>query len=66
MEIIKINTLDGETWEGFKISHQRELPVNSILHKCAYNEQFENYNIYLKFSKRGTKTYILKSKEIQY
>lgn len=62
MEVIKINTFDGSTFEGFKIAHQKELPKSAVLHVCTYDENFNNYNIYLSFNKRGNKTYILRTK----
>lgn len=61
MEYIKLNTFDGCTFEGFKIAHQRELPKKAILHICTYDSEFNNYNIYLSFSKRANKTFILKT-----
>jgi DNA replication protein DnaC len=62
MNIIKINTLDGNTFEGFKINSQKELPKKAFLHLCTYDEKYNNYNIYRSVSKKGTKIYILKTK----
>lgn len=62
MDTIKIETIDGNTFEGFKINHQKELPKKAFLHLCTYDEQYNNYNIYRYVAKRGTKIFILKTK----
>jgi hypothetical protein len=62
MEVIKIETFDGNTFEGFEIKHQRELPKKAFLHLCTYDEQYNNYNVYRSVAKKSTKIYILKTK----
>jgi hypothetical protein len=66
MELIKVNCVSGNSYIAHKVSHQRDLPKGSKIHKCG--QEFENgefggnFTVYRKFGKRGNKTYIVFSK----
>jgi hypothetical protein len=61
MDYIRLDTFDYNTFEGFKINHQRELPKKAFLHLFTYDVNYNNYSIYKCINKKSTKTYILKS-----
>lgn len=61
MDTVKIDSICGETWEGFKITHQRQLPKKAKQYKYIYDEDLNIYSIYLSVAAKSTKIYILKS-----
>jgi hypothetical protein len=61
MQYIRLDTFDYNTFEGFKINHQRELPKKAFLHLFTYDIHYNNYAIYRYVTKKCTKVYILKS-----
>lgn len=63
MSALKIETFDGNTFEGFKISHPKELPKSAMLHCYTYSIDYNTtYSIYRSYTKKGTKTFIFTSK----
>jgi len=58
-DYIKIETFTGETIEGFKVNHPRELPKSATHDRYTYSVDFKKtYSIYHAFTKSGTKYYI--------
>ena len=67
MDFIKVNCVTGNTYSGYVLNHQRELPKNSKLYECGqeYNNHIfgRTFNVYKKIMKKGNKFYIIFKKE---
>ena len=64
--MLKINSICGEVWEGFKVSKTSELPKNAYLHKCILDDNCNTFNIYRSVAKKSTKVFIYACNQINY
>jgi len=67
MDFIKVDCVTGNTYSGYVLNHQRELPKNAKLYECGqeYNNKTlgRNFSIYKKIMNKGNKFYIIFNKE---
>tara|TARA_R110001632_G_scaffold228497_1_gene363711 strand:- start:432 stop:647 length:216 start_codon:yes stop_codon:yes gene_type:complete len=59
-EILTVNSINGDSYVGFKLNHQRYLPKSASLYKCDMEfNTFKPFNVYKKISKKDVKFYIV-------
>tara|TARA_R110000822_G_scaffold209207_1_gene345142 strand:+ start:780 stop:989 length:210 start_codon:yes stop_codon:yes gene_type:complete len=62
-ELIQIQSLDGNIYNGLKLKHQKDLPKSAELYKCeTESDTLNSFNIYKKVSKKDIKFYFVFSK----